>query len=92
MINENFLINNKTNLLQIYDKERFFTNKGIEGALFINFTEPEKVDVYYWSLDLMHEKFRVKLIKEMQKNIDIKNKKYFIGYDDKDINIILIKQ
>ena len=66
MINTDFLISNKK-LLDIYKRERYFNNQGQEGALFVNFTDPTKVDVFYWTMGMMPEKYRVKLIEEMKK-------------------------
>lgn len=91
MINHDFLVSNKTQLLEIYQKERFFTNFGKEGALFINFTNPQKVDVFYWTMDQMSEEYRQKLIEEMKKNIDVKNVSYFIAFDAENTSVISIK-
>tara|TARA_Y200000002_G_C22377665_1_gene535868 strand:+ start:253 stop:531 length:279 start_codon:yes stop_codon:yes gene_type:complete len=91
MINTDFLIQNQKQLLEIYQKERFFNNYGKEGALFINFTNPEKVDVFYWTMDEMTEEFRKKLIEEMKKKIDVKNVSYFIAFDGENTNVISIK-
>lgn len=91
MINTDFLISNKKQLLDIYKKERYFNNQGQEGALFVNFTDPTKVDVFYWTMSIMPEKYRVKLIEEMKKNIDIKKVDYIVAFDSENINIISVK-
>ena len=62
MINHDFLINNKNQLIDIYKKERFFNNNGMEGALFINFSVKDKVDVFYWTINDMKEEYRLKLV------------------------------
>ena len=91
MINHDFLVSNKQQLVEIYQKERFFNNQGQEGALIINFSKKDKVDVFYWTIDQMTEDYRVKLIEEIIKNIDIKNVSYFIAFDLENINVISIK-
>ena len=91
MINHDFLVSNKQQLVEIYQKERFFNNQGQEGALIINFSKKDKVDVFYWTIDQMNEDYRVKLIEEKKKNIDIKNVSYFIAFDLENINVISIK-
>lgn len=91
MINTDFLISNKKQLLDIYKKERYFNNNGEEGALFVNFTDPTKVDVFYWTMNFMPEKYRVKLIEEIKKNIEIKNVNYIVAFDSQNTNIISVK-
>ena len=91
MINHDFLISNKDKLIQIYQKEKFFSNAGKEGALCINFTNIEKVDVFYWTMDQMNEDFRVKLIEEIKKNVENKNIVYLIAFDSDNTNIISYK-
>ena len=91
MINTNFLVTHKEKLIQIYQKERFFTNYGKEGALFINFTNPEKVDVFFWTLDQMTERFREKVLEEFKKNMEIKNVAFLVAFDNEDTNIITYK-
>ena len=91
MINHNFLVSNKQQLVEIYQKERFFNNQGQEGALIINFSKEDKVDVFYWTMDEMTEDYRVKLIEEIKKNTDVKNVSYFIAFDLENTNVISIK-
>lgn len=91
MINHDFLINNKNQLIDIYKKERFFNNNGIEGALFINFSVKDKVDVFYWTINDMKEEYRLKLVEEIKKNIDVQNIFYFIAFDTENTNVISIK-
>jgi hypothetical protein len=91
MIKTDFLIENKTQLLEIYQKERFFNNGGKEGALFINFTDPSKAEVFYCVMDEITENFREKLIEEMKKNVDINNVSYFIAFDAENSNVISFK-
>jgi hypothetical protein len=91
MINHDFLISNKQQLVEIYQKERFFNNQGQEGALIINFSKDEKVDVFYWTMSQMTEDYRLQLIEEMKKNIEIENVSYFIACDKENINVISIK-
>ena len=91
MINHDFLINNKNQLIDIYKKERFFNNNGIEGALFINFSVKDKVDVFYWTINDMKEEYRLKLVEEIKKNIDVQNIFYFIAFDAENTNVISIK-
>ena len=57
MINNSFLRNNREKLLQIYQKERFFNNNGLEGALMVDFRKKDNVDVYYWTIQNMNERF-----------------------------------
>ena len=91
MINHDFLINNKNQLIDIYKKERFFNNNGMEGALFINFSVKDKVDVFYWTINDMKEEYRLKLVEEIKKNIDVQNIFYFIAFDTENTNVISIK-
>ena len=91
MINHDFLSNNKKKLIDIYKKERFFNNKGLDGALFINFSIIDNVDVFYWTMTEMKEEYRIKLVEEIKKNIDIKNVFYFIAFDKENTNIISIQ-
>jgi hypothetical protein len=91
MINTDFLVTHKEKLIQIYQKERFFANYGKEGALFINFTETDKVDVFFWTLDQMTERFREKVVEEFKKNMEVKNVAFLVAFDTDDTNIITYK-
>ena len=91
MINTDFLVTHKEKLIQIYQKERFFVNYGKEGALFINFTENDKVDVFFWKLDQMTERFREKVVEEFKKNMEVKNVAFLVAFDTDDTNIITYK-
>ena len=61
------------------------------GYVFVNFTNPEKVDVFYWTMGMMPEKYRIKLIEEMKKNIEIKKVDYIVAFDSENMNIISVK-
>ncbi len=57
MIDNNFLQNNKQQLIQIYISERLQTQSQI-GALFIDFSKNENADVYYLTLHNMPEEIK----------------------------------
>ena len=50
MINYSFLETNKSQLIEIYKKERYMNNGGAEGALILDFRKNDKVDVFYWTI------------------------------------------
>tara|TARA_B100001057_G_scaffold463346_1_gene517248 strand:- start:45 stop:335 length:291 start_codon:yes stop_codon:yes gene_type:complete len=92
MINPKFLLDNKDKLIQIYQKEKYFNNNGLEGALMINFTNSDKVDVYYYTLKDIYtnnlSKYQELLETEIKKNINKKNVVYIILYDNKEAQIM----
>lgn len=87
MIDYEFLKNNKKNLINIFIKEKFIENNGKDGALVINFSNKNKMDVYYLSVDNMPIRIRNKFIEDYNKNIRIieNKKKILLMIVDNDI-------
>lgn len=76
MINYEFLKNNKDKLIDIYIKERYMINNNREGALIVNFSIEDKMDVYYLTVDNMPDKIKQKFIEDYEKNMKtVSNKK-----------------
>ena len=87
MIDYSFLETRKTDLIEIYKKERFMNNAGKEGALIMDYRKPNNVDVYYWTIENMVNHIRERFIEEYKKNIDKKNLVYVILIDDTTIDV-----
>lgn len=85
MINYDFVKNNKQKLIDIYIKEKFVENNGKDGALVINFSIEDKMDVYYLSVDNMPTNIRNKFIEDYNKDFRIvpnKKKVFLLIYDN----------
>ena len=85
MINYDFLKNNKQNLIDIYIKEKFVENNGKDGALVVNFSIQDKMNVYYLSVDNMPTNIRNKFIEDYNKdfrNVPNKKKVFLLIYDN----------
>lgn len=87
MIDVSFLEKNKSQLMDIYKKERYENNGGIEGALMLDYRKEDNVDVYYWTVENMVEQIKELFIAEYKKNIDKKNMIYLILFDNTDIDL-----
>ena len=85
MINHQFLEENKDQLIQIYVKERVL-NYGKMGALFVDFSNPSKTDVYFLTLTNMPENVREQFLKK--DNLNQKNT-VFIYVKDGNVSQIL---
>ena len=75
MINYKFLEDNKDKLIQLYVKERVL-NYGKLGALFIDFTKPENIQVYFLTLQNMPKNIRNEFLKK--ENLNQNNTIFFI--------------
>ena len=87
MIDYAFLENRKSDLIEIYKKERFMNNQGQDGALMLDYRKDNNVDVYFWTLENMVESIRDKFLEEFRKNIDRKNMAYVILFDNTTIEV-----
>ena len=87
MIDYSFLETRKSDLIEIYKKERFMNNSGLEGALMLDYRKPNNVDVYYWTTENMVDHIRERFMEEYKKNIDKKNLVYVILIDDTTIDV-----
>lgn len=87
MIDYSFLENRKSDLIEIYKKERFMNNNGLEGALILDYRKSNNVDVYYWTVDNMFVSIKEKFLEEYKKNIDNKNMVYVILLDNNTVDI-----
>ena len=85
MINQNFLEDNREQLIQIYVKERVL-NYGKMGALFVDFSNPEKTDVYFLTLTNMPEKVREQFLRK--DNINQKNTVFIYVKDENESQIL----
>ena len=89
MINYEFLNTNKSQLFEIYKKERFMNNGGVEGALILDFRKPDNVDVYYWTVEDMVDHIK-QIFLEQYKNDVSENKKnlvYVILIDNENVKM-----
>ena len=87
MIDYKFLETRKSDLIEIYKKERFMNNYGKQGALMLDFRKENNVDVYFWMVDNMIDRIKEHFLTEYKKNIDKKNMAYVILFDDKTIDV-----
>ena len=87
MIDYSFLENRKSDLIDIYKKERFMNNAGLEGAIMLDYRKTNNVDVYYWTVDNMVNDIKEKFLEEYKKNIDNKNMVYVILLDNTTIDV-----
>ena len=90
MINYSFLETNKSQLIDIYRKERYMNNGGMEGSLILDFRKNDKVDVFYWTIEAMLDTVREVLLEEYKKNLMENNKKnlvYVILLDTENIEV-----
>lgn len=87
MIDHSFLEKNRSDLIDIYKKERFMNNAGQEGALILDYRKENNVDVYFWTVDNMVAHIKEIFMEEYKKNIDKKNLVYVILLDNKDIEM-----
>lgn len=85
MINHKFLEDNREQLIQIYVKERVL-NYGKMGALFVDFSNPEKTDVYFLTLTNMPEKVREQFLRK--DNINQKNTVFIYVKDENESQIL----
>ena len=89
MINYSFLETNQSQLIEIYKKERYMNNGGLEGALILDFRKNDKVDVFYWTIEAMIEKVRDVFLVEYKKNLaeNKKNLVYVVMLDTENIEV-----
>ena len=87
MIDNNFLQNNKQQLIQIYINERLRSQNQL-GSLFIDFSKNDNADVYYLTLVDMPENIRKKFL-ELE-NLNQKNTIFFYIFDSNVSNIVEI--
>tara|TARA_B100001989_G_C24211804_1_gene303421 strand:- start:64 stop:333 length:270 start_codon:yes stop_codon:yes gene_type:complete len=87
MIDNNFLQNNKQQLIQIYINERLRSQNQL-GSLFIDFSKNDNADVYYLTLSDMPENIRKKFL-ELE-NLNQKNTIFFYIFDSNVSNIVEI--
>lgn len=85
MINHAFLEQNKDQLIQIYVKERVL-NYGKTGALFVDFSNEQKTDVYFLTLSNMPENVREKFLKK--DNLNQKNTVFIYVLDKNESQIL----
>lgn len=85
MINHAFLEQNKDQLIQIYVKERVL-NFGKIGALFVDFSNEQKTDVYFLTLSNMPENVREKFLKK--DNLNQKNTVFIYVLDKNESQIL----
>ena len=85
MINHQFLEENKDQLIQIYVKERVL-NYGKMGALFVDFSNPSKTDVYFLTLTNMPENVREQFLKK--DNLNQKNTVFIYVKDGNEYQIL----
>ena len=85
MINHQFLEENKDQLIQIYVKERVL-NYGKMGALFVDFSNPSKTDVYFLTLTNMPENVREQFLKK--DNLNQKNTVFIYVKDGHESQIL----
>lgn len=87
MIDYSFLETRKSDLIEIYKKERFMNNNGKEGALILDYRKENNVDVYFWIVDNMVNSIRERFLEEFKKNIDKKNIAYVIFIDHQTVDV-----
>ena len=87
MIDYSFLETRKSDLIEIYKKERFMNNVGLEGALMLDYRKADNVDVYFWTVDNMVAHIKEKFMEAYKKNIDNKNMVYVILIDDTTVDV-----
>ena len=87
MIDYSFLETRKSDLIEIYKKERFMNNAGLEGALMLDYRKSNNVDVYFWTVENMVQHIKKKFMEEYRKNIDKKNMVYVILFDNTTIDV-----
>ena len=87
MIDYSFLETRKSDLIEIYKKERFMNNNGKEGALILDYRKENNVDVYFWIVDNMVNSIRERFLEEFKKNIDKKNMAYVILLDHQTVDV-----
>ena len=63
MIGQEFISKHTEHLKKIYIKERIL-NTGKNGAIFLNFKNPDKVDVYYLTIEKMPEHIKKKFLEK----------------------------
>lgn len=85
MINHAFLEQNKDQLIQIYVKERVL-NYGKMGALFVDFRNEEKTDVYFLTLSDMPENVREQFLRK--DNLNQKNTVFIYVLDKNESQIL----
>lgn len=85
MINHAFLEQNKDQLIQIYVKERVL-NYGKMGALFVDFRNEEKTDVYFLTLSNMPENVREQFLRK--DNLNQKNTVFIYVLDKNESQIL----
>ena len=85
MIDNNFLQNNKQQLIQIYINERLRAQNQV-GALFIDFSKNDNADVYFLSLIDMPEEVRNSFLKK--ENLNQNNVVFFYIFDKTTSNIV----
>ena len=87
MIDYSFLETRKSDLIEIYKKERFMNNNGKEGALILDYRKENNVDVYFWIVDNMVDSIRARFLEEFKRNIDKKNMAYVILLDHHTVDV-----
>ena len=89
MISYDFLNTNKSQLFEIYKKERFMNNGGAEGALILDFRKPDNVDVYYWTLEDMVDQIKQIFLEQYKKDLseNKKNLVYVILIDNENVKM-----
>ena len=87
MIDFSFLETNKSDLIEIYKKERFMNNGGQEGALILDYRKENNVDVYFWTVENMVPHIKEIFMSEYKKNENLKNLVYVILLDNTDIKM-----
>ena len=85
MIDNNFLQNNKQQLIQIYINERLRAQNQV-GALFIDFSKNDNADVYFLRLNDMPEDVRNSFLKK--ENLNQNNVVFFYIFDKTTSNIV----
>tara|TARA_B100000768_G_C11233541_1_gene356200 strand:- start:688 stop:957 length:270 start_codon:yes stop_codon:yes gene_type:complete len=89
MIGEEFISKNKEYLKKIYIKERIL-NMGKVGALFLNFKDLSKVDIYFLTIEKMPNEVKELFLKK--KNLEQLNTifLYIFNNDKSEIIDILV--
>jgi hypothetical protein len=87
MIDYSFLETRKSDLIEIYKKERFMNNFGQQGALMLDYRKDNNVDVYFWTVENMIESIRELFLEQYKIHCDKKNAAYVILLDNETVDI-----
>ena len=67
MIDYTFLEKNKSDLIDIYKKERYVNNSNRDGALMLDYRKENNVDVYYWCVEDMVDHIKTIFLRNTKK-------------------------